>query len=694
MHDPSPPHRESRDPSAPAASGRASFPWRLWLLLSALLVGNELGWNLWKLWNRFHEAKVLNSLSEDARGAMETLALEGLGMVAVAAVLLAGVGATLALLIDQGRRALAPRLTSRAARWLFWAGALIVGFNAWYSLHHVLMPGSRLDGSPLSVLSGALLPNRDGMEPARVAAALVCVPLMTVLLLRTLVVDRHARRLLLGGGAVLLLAVQGWSLATAPGAPTRFSAEGSVVMLGMDSLQANRLAHGGAPTDLAPRIDAFLRDSQRFDNAWTPFARTYPSWISLLSGRYPMSHGIRFNLLPDQHLAEDNHYLPQLLGEAGYATLHGTDEVRFCILRERFGYDDLLHPPMGVRDFFLGGFFDFSAANLARRTHLGHALFPAIAHNRAAVGYDPEIFTRDLIKRIDSLPADQPVFLSAHLCGDHWPFRSPAEYYWSHDDSIQACIAMVDDQVGAILDHLDATGLGERAVVALLSDHGDGWNGDPLDTENTHGDHLERLLANKVLLGLRAPGLGTGVHDELVRTIDLVPTLLELVDQPLPDGLDGRSLVPILRGEDDPPRRCFAESGFDKKTFTVARLVEEQSRWYTFDPHSGLVTLIPDELDELYAGKSYMVMEGDLRLLLVPARNELRLLRFDSWTGAEQPADDVPQAVVEQMLARLVEHYRLDPASVRALAHRRGFQLASLSPSPLPNPADHPPRGW
>ena len=102
---------------------------------------------------------------------------------------------------------------------------------------------------------------------------------------------------------------------------------------------------------------------------------------------------------------------------------------------------------------------------------------------------------------------------------------------------------MVDDQVGALLGYLRDSGLLQRSTVAMLSDHGDGWSGDPADDCNSHGDDFRSPWANRILLGLRAPGLAAGSSGELVRSTDLYPTLLELSGVPHdPTTIDGRSL--------------------------------------------------------------------------------------------------------------------------------------------------------
>jgi len=134
--------------------------------------------------------------------------------------------------------------------------------------------------------------------------------------------------------------------------------------------------------------------------------------------------------MSDSRIASDNEYLGELLRAEGYSSFHATDEARFSIIRPQFGFDDLLHPRLGLVDWTLGSLFDFSALNLARQSHLGHDIVPAIANNRASVAYNPRIWTRNLLKRINRLPADQPVFLAIHLCGNHWPFTSVAPYSW------------------------------------------------------------------------------------------------------------------------------------------------------------------------------------------------------------------------------------------------------------------------
>jgi arylsulfatase A-like enzyme len=117
-------------------------------------------------------------------------------------------------------------------------------------------------------------------------------------------------------------------------------------------------------------------------------------------------------------------------------------------------------------------------------------------------------------------------------------------------------IFFMDRELGRLLDGLRSDGRLDRTIVVLVSDHGQGL-GD-------HGWLLHGVLYQEQIrapLILRGPGLPAGLAiPELVRTIDLFPTLVELAGLPVPPGLQGRSVMPLVRGEPDESRIGFAEA--------------------------------------------------------------------------------------------------------------------------------------
>jgi arylsulfatase A-like enzyme len=108
-----------------------------------------------------------------------------------------------------------------------------------------------------------------------------------------------------------------------------------------------------------------------------------------------------------------------------------------------------------------------------------------------------------------------------------------------------ACVQGVDDNVGKLLDHLDAEGLAADSIVIYSADNG--WYLGDL------GMYDKRFMYEpglRVPLIARGPGIKAGVTpDQFVANIDLAPTFLDLAGLPIPASMQGRSLAPLLRGE-------------------------------------------------------------------------------------------------------------------------------------------------
>ena len=107
-------------------------------------------------------------------------------------------------------------------------------------------------------------------------------------------------------------------------------------------------------------------------------------------------------------------------------------------------------------------------------------------------------------------------------------------------------ITLVDRHIGRILDALDASGQAENTVVVFLSDHGD-----MMGSHRLSGKNVPFEESIKVPLMIRLPGQKEARRvTTRVSHIDLLPTLLDVLDQPLPGHLQGRSLRPLLSDED------------------------------------------------------------------------------------------------------------------------------------------------
>lgn len=262
--------------------------------------------------------------------------------------------------------------------------------------------------------------------------------------------------------------------------PVQFqSIHKNVVIVGIDSLRPDFLGFFGAAIE-TPNLDALLGQAAVFSDAVTPLARTFPSWVSILTGSPPYVHGVRSNLTSQEHL-DLTQSLPRLFQKAGYRTIYATDETRFSNINKNFGFDELVVPPMGLNDFLIGSSNDFPFSNLIVNTALGKWLFPYSYANRAVFfTYDPNSF----LGRIETSMqqnVNKPLFLVVHFCLAHFPYiwikANPAE---DVTERYALSVQGVDQQIGDFFALLNANGVLKNALVVILSDHGEAieFNGD------------------------------------------------------------------------------------------------------------------------------------------------------------------------------------------------------------------------
>ena len=145
-------------------------------------------------------------------------------------------------------------------------------------------------------------------------------------------------------------------------------------MLGIDSLRLEELRRFGGTAGNTRHLDRFLRTRTLSEDASTPMPRTFGSWVSILTGRSPVSTGARNNLTPRDVLAA-NPTIADVLRTAGYRTVYSTDEVRFANIDESFGFDEVITPPIGAADFILGTYNELPLPSVVINTRVGQAFF-------------------------------------------------------------------------------------------------------------------------------------------------------------------------------------------------------------------------------------------------------------------------------------------------------------------------------
>jgi len=339
-----------------------------------------------------------------------------------------------------------------------------------------------------------------------------------------------------------------------------------------------------------PNVDAFAASGTRFESAYCTQPVCTPNRSAMLTGLYPHTTGLTENNtpLPDHldclpELADFEEYTTAFMGKWDLGdeifAQHGfdhwvsiedgyRDQYTHPTDRTHSTYHDFLvdegFEPDSEDGTFSRGFAADLPEEYTKAAYLGneatrfiedHRDEPFILYVSFLEPHSPFFGPRDDQYDADGieLPAnfehrgldDQP--LRARLYRE---YRRRPEVEWRDLISRYWGLAsLVDTHAGRIFDALDETGQREETVAVYTSDHGTMMGSHQLVGKNVLFEESVRIP-----LMLRLPGEDLpGVVDHPVSQIDLVPTLLDALGQPVPDHLHGYSLLPFLRGERDRP---------------------------------------------------------------------------------------------------------------------------------------------
>jgi arylsulfatase len=376
-----------------------------------------------------------------------------------------------------------------------------------------------------------------------------------------------------------------------------------VLLLVVDTLRADHLGCYGYPRPTSPNLDALAARGVLFEQVTAQSSWTLPSMSSMLAGKYLTAHRMR----PDPEHA----LLAESFAAAGY---HTVGIVANTLLRAEDGFargfDEYHVCEPGKTSFdALLGWLEEPLALASKKNERGERA-PLFLYVQAFDPHAPYLrhpeYDKELPPR-EAVPVDNAAWQRASLA-ERGPAPPPEDPEWNKAlADIQRRRGLYDQEVrysdagaGKLLDRLAALGFGERLVVAVVADHGEGlWEQlSRMDEAHrreaapdtfffgAHGQDLSQQALHTPFL-LQAKGLPSGLRiDAPVENVDLFPTLLHLANLPLPAGLHGRDLLPLV----EDPATAWRDASF---SFVIhsATVLDEASGWKLVVPTEGLVQL-------------------------------------------------------------------------------------------------------
>jgi arylsulfatase A-like enzyme len=426
---------------------------------------------------------------------------------------------------------------------------------------------------------------------------------------------------------------------------SRSESRPNILWIGLDQFRSDSLGAHGNKICPTPHMDRLVDRGVDFTRAYTPCSLCSPARASMMTGLYAFRHGMGTNCDMYHSLASEfpdpKQFLDRGFREAGYQThWQGKWHIGTDTGPGDYGWEGLSLPGYGnvrsSREF----------QSYLKQNNLSYDPIPEqwLNPDRQTLvagrwggpqeSTPSHFLANNCIDTMDRAKSDnQPFFVNCQFWGPHGPFMPSDDFYgmhspedidpwpswnqdlgskprrlarerddfyrdrprtWKEQSTLVAryydMCAMIDFEIGRMMSWLDQSGLRENTIVVLSADHGD-MNG-------SHGGlHDKGFLYDDVLkipLVISWPSrFSHGSREDLASNMDIMPTLMDLCDIPIPENLDGRSLLPALTDRTDRvPRQEFLTE------FHGLRFLYSQRALITDDGWKYIFT--PGDDDEIY----------------------------------------------------------------------------------------------
>jgi arylsulfatase A-like enzyme len=448
----------------------------------------------------------------------------------------------------------------------------------------------------------------------------------------------------------------------------------NIIWITTEGVPLKALSCYGGTLIQTPNIDRIAKEGMLFRNSFCTNALCAPSRATLLTGKYSHLNGMLSNPggttrgVTSSTFDATQETFAKILKQNGYKT----GIVGKWHLENKDGSPS--NPGVAGFDYFVfknGAGGPYYAPG-------GYFQNPSLGSNeiqqKTYQGYDTDIITDLAIKGIDEMK-DGPFFMAIQYFSDHRPFEPPHKYehiydnikfpepatfwddyssrsaaareshqriedmmdfnppndltarqrkQWNYQQLMRRFLANLkaqDDNIGRLLDYLDKSGLAKNAIVVFTGDHG--------FFLGEHGWFDKRFMyeeALKVPWMVRYPGIikPGSISDASVVNIDNAPTILDMAHIKIPGDMQGRSLVPIFKGnvpadwrksiyyhyyEFAPPHWAMPSYGIRTERYKLIYYYTI-NEWELFDLKKD-----PDEMDNLFKEEGMEVKPGYEKVL-------------------------------------------------------------------------------
>ncbi len=343
----------------------------------------------------------------------------------------------------------------------------------------------------------------------------------------------------------------------------------NVLLLTIDTLRADWLGCYGHPKPISPHMDAFAEKSMRFTQAVTGGSWTQAAFPVMMTSTYASMYGGCLGPLSEERPSPISTMTIQGYKTAGFSTSP--------LLSKTFAYDQGFEQFIDLvpneKDNFVR---KMKGGQTLLRNPLFHQLALAFGQNmRPAKVYEPAEVLVDSV--IDWLSlTNGPFFAWAHFMDVHWPYHLEDKLTKSEDiaqawedlvhlhevnwngasisdaqkahyiDLYEKAIQYTDAEIGRLLNWLENSPLSDDTIIIIVSDHGEEF------MERGYWGHVEINLYDEILkvpMLMQLPGQTEGkVINQQVRTLDIMPTVLDLCNLAIPERTEGSSFAPLWNG--------------------------------------------------------------------------------------------------------------------------------------------------